>query len=42
MRRKTPTQNAGENAESWDEVFRSDDHDCVPSKNSHRDLQKRE
>ena len=40
MRRKTPMQNAGENAESWDEVFSSDDHDGVPSKNGHRDLQK--
>ena len=40
MRRKTPMQNAGENAESWDEVFSSDDHDGVPFKNSHRDLQK--
>ena len=40
MIRKTPTQNAGENAESWDEVFRSDDYDGVPSENRHRDLQK--
>ena len=40
MRRKTPMQKAGENAESWDEVFSSDDHDGVPSKNSHPDLQK--
>ena len=40
MRRKTPMQNAGENAESWDEVFSSDDHDGLPSKNSHRDLHK--
>ena len=40
MRRKTPMQNAGENAESWDEVLSSDDHDGVPFKNSHRDLQK--
>ena len=40
MRRKTPMQNAGENAESWDEVFSSDYHDGVTSKNSHRDLQK--
>ena len=40
MRRKTPTQNAVENAESWDEVFSSDDHDGVPSKNRHRDLHK--
>ena len=40
MRRKTPMKNAGENAESWDEVFSSDDHDGVRSKNSHRDLQK--
>ena len=40
MRRKTPMQNAGGNAESWDEVFSSDDHDGVPFKNSHRDLQK--
>ena len=40
MRRKTPMQNADENAESWDEVFSSDDHDGVPSENSHRDLQK--
>ena len=40
MRRKTPMQNAGENAESWDDVFSSDDHDGVPSKNSHCDLQK--
>ena len=30
----------GENAESCDEVFSSDDHYGVPSKNSHRDLQK--
>ena len=41
MRRRTPMQNAGENAESWDEVFSSDDHDGVPSKNSHRELQKK-
>ena len=40
MRRKTPRHNPGENAESWDEVFSSDDHDGEPSKNSHRDLQK--
>ena len=40
MRRKTPMQNAGENAENWDEVFSSDEHDGVPSKNSHLDLQK--
>ena len=40
MRRKTPMQNAGENAESWDEVFSSDDHDGVPFKNSNRDHQK--
>ena len=40
MRRNTPMQDAGENAESWDEVFSSDNHDGVPSKNSHRDLQK--
>ena len=40
MRRKTPMQNAGENAESWDEVFSSDDHDGVPSKNSNRDLER--
>ena len=40
MRRTTPMQNAGENAESWDEVFSSDDHDGVPFKNSHCDLQK--
>ena len=40
MRRKAPMQKAGENAESCDEVFSSDDHDGVPSKNSHRDLQK--
>ena len=40
MRRKTPMQNAGENAESWDEVFSSHDHDGVPFKNSHRDHQK--
>ena len=40
MRRKAPTQNAGENAESWDEVFSSDDHDGVPSENRRRDLQK--
>ena len=40
MRRKTRMQNAGENAESWDEVFSSDDHDGAPSKNSHRDLRK--
>ena len=33
-------QNAGENSESWDEVYCSDDHDGVPSKNSNRDLQK--
>ena len=32
---------AGENAESWDEVFSSDDHDGVPSVPS-CDLQKRE
>ena len=40
MRGKTPMQNAGENAESWNEVFSFDDHDGVPSKKSHRDLQK--
>ena len=40
MRRKTPTQNADENTESWDEVFSSDDHDGVPSESRHRDLQK--
>ena len=33
-------QIAGENAEGWDEVFSSDDHDGALSKNSHRDLQK--
>ena len=40
MRRKTPMQFAGENAESWDEVLSSDDRDGVPFKNSHRDHQK--
>ena len=40
MRRKLPTQNAGENAESWDEVFSSLDLDGVPSEDRHRDLQK--
>ena len=40
MRRKTPTQNAGENAESWDEVFISDYHDGVTFENRHRDLKK--
>ena len=33
-------QNAGKNAESLYEEFSSDDHDGVPSKNSHQDLQK--
>ena len=37
MRRKTSMQIAGEN---WDEMFSSDAHDGVPSKNRHRDLQK--
>ena len=40
MRRKTPMQNAGETAESCNEVFSFDNHDGVPSKNSHRDRQK--
>ena len=40
LRRKTRMHNAGENAESWVEVFGSDDPDGVPFENSHRDLQK--